>query len=33
MVYWNRPLPSNKTYKNNLNILVNLIKSIWWEKN
>ncbi len=28
MVYWNRPLPSNKTYKNNLNILVNLIKSI-----
>lgn len=27
-VYWNRPLPSNKTYKNNINILVNLIKSI-----
>ncbi|MDA7798392.1 hypothetical protein N8956_00160 [bacterium] len=28
MVYWNRPLPSNKTYKNNLNILVSLIKSL-----
>jgi len=26
MVYWNSPLPSNKTYKNNLHILVSLIK-------
>ena len=28
MVYWNRPLPSNKIYKNNISILVKL-----YEKN
>jgi hypothetical protein len=29
MVYWNRPLPSNKIYKDNISILVNTIKTIW----
>jgi len=28
MVYWNRPLPSNKIYKDNISILVNTIKTI-----
>jgi hypothetical protein len=32
-VYWNRPTPTEQIYKNNINILVSLIKSIWWKKN
>jgi len=27
-VYWNRPIPTEQIFKNNINILVNLIKSI-----
>jgi len=28
MVYWNRPVPTNQIYKDNINILVDLIKTI-----
>ena len=28
IVYWNRPLPSDKIYKTNINILIELIKEI-----
>ena len=32
MVYWNRPVPTEQIYSDNLNILVELIKSIKWKK-
>jgi len=28
MVYWNRPVPTKQIYKDNINILVDLIKTI-----
>jgi hypothetical protein len=30
MIYWNRPQPTKEIYFNNINILVKLIKTLWF---